>query len=383
MIKNKFSSLVLICFLSFLLIFLAGFNPYIFSKNSLDNLPAASSKLVVHFIDVWQGDASLIQIPGNINILIDGGSRVKGPRVVSYLKSLGIKKLNIVIGTHPHEDHIGGLINVINAFEVDNVIDSGVSHTSYTYKRYLQAIAKKNINFLIPPVGESYKLNDDTELLICGPHKKNSNDLNNSSVVAKLKYKDISFLFTGDAEKKQENQLLASGLDLSSTVLKVGHHGSKSSSTKNFLKKVNPIISIISVGASNAYGHPSQTVIDNLLSVGSTVYRTDTTGNIVIETDGISLNVVKGTPFVSSITTTEAATSSTASFVAVESTTTTTIQEQQSQGAFVGSKKSDVYHYPNCGSAKNIKPENLITFNSVEEAKNAGYRPCKNCKPPG
>ena len=173
-------------------------------------------------------------------------------------------------------------------------------------------------------------------------------------------------------------------------MLKVGHHGSKTSSTLKFLKKVNPKISVISVGKGNSYGHPSKTTIDNLLSLGSTVYRTDTTGDIIIESDGSTVNVTRGSPYISdnSATTTTSDSGQTTTTSGSEQTTTTissdeTTTTQTNSGPFVGSKKSDVYHYPNCGSAKSIKPENLITFSSVEEAKSAGYRPCKKCNPPG
>ena len=171
-------------------------------------------------------------------------------------------------------------------------------------------------------------------------------------------------------------------------MLKVGHHGSKTSSTLKFLKKVNPKISVISVGKGNSYGHPAKTTIDNLLSLGSIVYRTDTTGDIIIESDGSNVNVTRGSPYIPDISSTTTTSGSTTTTTKAPATTTTissgeTTTTQASSGSFVGSKKSDVYHYPSCGSAKSIKPENLVTFSSVEEAKNAGYRPCKKCNPPG
>ncbi|MHB8279612.1 MAG: ComEC/Rec2 family competence protein, partial [Candidatus Humimicrobiaceae bacterium] len=301
-------------------------------------------KLIVHYIDVGQGDSELIQIPGNINILIDGGTKSSSKKVVSYIKSLGIDKLSIVISTHPHEDHIGGLISVINSFKVDNVIDAGINHTSATFKNYLKAIKAKSINYLTPSPGESFDLGTNVKLIVYGPYKRYSNDLNNSSVVVKLIYGSTSFLFEGDAESKEESQLISGGLDLSATVLKVGHHGSKTSSTLSFLNKVNPKISVISVGKGNSYGHPAKTTIDNLLALGSTVYRTDTTGDIIIESDGSTVNVTRGSPYIpdSSTTTTT-----------ITSGSTTTTTQASSTNTFVGSKNSDVFHVLGCRYVKN------------------------------
>ena len=379
---------LLISLLSLLLIFSLGSgfnnsqkNSPILNKEEVSDLTSNISKLIVHYIDVGQGDSELIQIPGNINILIDGGPKSSSNKVVSYIKALGIDTLNIVISTHPHEDHIGGLISVINSFKVNNIIDAGVNHTSKTFINYLNAIKEKNINYLTPSPGESFDLTTDVKLIVYGPYKRYCNDLNNSSVVVKLIYGSTSFLFEGDAESKEESQLIAGGLDLSATVLKVGHHGSKTSSTLEFLKKVNPKISVISVGKNNSYGHPAQITIDILLSLGSTVYRTDTTGDIIIESDGSNINITRGSPYIpdNSSTTTSSVSEQTTTTISSDETTTT----QTMIGQFVGSKNSDVYHYPNCSYAKKIKEENKIWFNSIEEATAAGYRPCKKCNPPG
>lgn len=393
--KNKIFFTIIFLLLSLLLIFSLAFSFNNFQRNysssneeKISNLATSSSKLIVHYIDVGQGDSELIQIPGNINILIDGGTKSSSKKVVSYIKSLGIDKLDIVISTHPHEDHIGGLISVINSFKVNNVIDAEVNQTSTTFKNYLNAIKTKNINYLTPSPGESFDLATNVKLIIYGPYKRDKNDLNNSSVVVKLIYGSTSFLFEGDAESKEESQLISGGLGLSATVLKVGHHGSKTSSTLKFLKKVNPKISVISVGKGNSYGHPAKTTIDNLLALGSTVYRTDTTGDIIIESNGSAVNVTRGSPYIPDISSTTTTSGSTTTTTKASATTTTissgeTTTTQTSGGPFVGSKNSNVYHYPSCGSAKSIKPENLVTFSSVEEAKNAGYRPCKKCNPPG
>ena len=253
--------------------------------------------LKVHFIDVGQGDSIFIELPSGNNILIDGGSSSSVSKVVSYLKNLGINRLNIVVGTHPHEDHIGGLIEVLNSFSVDNVIDSGVAHTSKTYQEYLNTILSKVINYIVPEVGDEFDLKLDTKMKIVGPLSPSEGDLNNSSIVFKLIYKNVSFLFAGDAEAELENQILQRNLDISSDILKVGHHGSSSASSIEFLRKVNPDIAIISCGTGNRYGHPHDITLNNLSNLGITIHRTDESGNIIVESDGLTYRVVEGDPF--------------------------------------------------------------------------------------
>jgi len=346
---------------------------------------ASSGPVKVHFIDVGQGDSILIQTPDGKTMLIDGGPKSSGPGVVSYLKKLGITKINVMVATHPHEDHIGGLIDVINNFIVDNIIDSGNSHTTVTYKDYLNAIKTNNINFVVPDLGQEFDIGQSVKMQILGPVSV-TDDLNNSSIVIKMTYGSTSFLFAGDAQSQEENQILSKGYDLSSQVLKVGHHGSASSSSINFLKAGSPTIGVISCGINNSYGHPDEITLKNLTSVKAAIYRTDTTGSIIIESDGTKINVLQGSPYnytPSQTTTTQSQGTTTTAATATTVGETTTSTQAPSGNVFVGSKNSDVYHYPDCGSAKTILPGNLVTFGSVEAAKSAGYRPCKKCNPPG
>lgn len=353
---------------------------------STTTIATVSGPLKVHFIDVGQGDSILIQTPDGKTMLIDGGPKSSGPSLVSYLKKQGITKINVMVATHPHEDHIGGLIDVINNFTVDNIIDSGNSHTTVTFKDYLSAIKTNNINFIVPDLGQEFDIGQSIKMQILGPISV-TDDLNNSSIVIKLTYGSTSFLFTADAQSQEESQILSKGYDLSSQVLKVGHHGSVSSSGVNFLKAVSSNIGVISCGKNNSYGHPDEITLKNLTSVKAAIYRTDTTGSIIIESDGVKINVLQGRSYnytQSQTTTTQSqGTTTTAGSTTTTVGETTTTTQTPSGNVFVGSKNSDVYHYPSCGSAKTIKPGNLVTFSSVEEAKSAGYRPCKKCNPPG
>ncbi len=331
--------------------------------------------LKVHFIDVGQGDSTLIQTPEGKTILIDGGSKSSGPSLVSYLKSNDISKINIVIATHPHEDHIGGLISVLNNFTVDNIIDSGVSHTTKTYENYLTTIQSKNINFVNWSAGQSFDIGNNISIKILGPTSKSS-DLNNSSIIILLSYNNSKFLFTGDAESEEETKIVSSGAVLKTNVLKVGHHGSSSSSYTNFLNSVSPTIAIITCGANNSYGHPHDTTLENLTNIGATIYRTDLTGTIIIESDGYNINVITGNPY----TYVKAAAEETPQ--AEEPAVTETTEQQPSQtGDYAGSINSDVFHNPNCRYAKKILPENMTWFVSKEDAISKGYRACKVCKP--
>lgn len=242
------------------------------------------SILTVHFIDVGQGDSILIQIDDK-NMLIDAGEQKAGNSVVSYLKENGVTELDVVVATHAHADHIGGMVTVLNNFKVKRFIDSGNPHTTKTYENMLIAIDEKDIPFSFAEAGQTISLDQSVQIDILNPGKLTGN-LNDDSVVLKLTYGDVSFMFTGDAEAHAEGKMIAAGYDIDSDVLKVAHHGSRSSTTQQFLQKVNPEVCIIMVGTDNRYGHPHQEIIDRLSLFGCQVYRTDLEGNIVVKTDG-------------------------------------------------------------------------------------------------
>ena len=247
-----------------------------------------TGNLEVHFIDVGQGDSILIKAHEK-TILIDGGGR--GNTVVNYLRNQGVTSLDIVIGTHPHADHIGGLINVMDAIPVKEVIDPGVAHTTITFEDYLDVIDAKDIIFTEGRAGMTRDLGGGAELEIIHPVSPSSNHLNNASIVARVTFGQISFLFTGDAESEAESEMLGRDYILNSTILKVGHHGSSTSTTQAFLDAVNPEVAIIMCGRDNQYGHPHEEILSKLTSAGIDIYRTDIHGTVVITTDGVTYDV--------------------------------------------------------------------------------------------
>ena len=253
---------------------------------------SASENLIVHFLDVGQGDSILLQF-NNKNVLIDGGDQDAGPIVKSYLRSHGVKSLDLVVATHPHEDHIGGLLTVLNDFPVKQVLDSGQVHIRRRPSRdFLNVIDQKNIPFSIAERGQTIDLDPSLKIEVLSPPSTPfSDDLNQNSIVLKVTYNKVSFLLMGDAGFEAEDSIMAAGYDLKSTVLKVGHHGSSSSTGTSFLSKVKPKVDVIEVGAGNDYGHPTQTTLSALQNTGSKVYRTDLDGNIVITTDGQTYSV--------------------------------------------------------------------------------------------
>lgn len=240
-----------------------------------------------HFLDVGQGDAILVQY-GNKTMLVDGGPIDAGPTVASYLKSRGVSSIDVIVSTHPHADHIGGLLTVLDEFPVKVVYDIGIPHTTQTYETYLTLIDEKNIRFIVPKCGDTLDLAPGVVVQVLSPPPGGlpGEDLNENSMVLRIAHGDVAFLLASDAGFEAEDAMLASGLDLKSDVLKVGHHGSRYSSGEGFLKAVDPKYSVIDVGSSNVYGHPAPETVARLEEIGSKVYRTDRDGNIIMTSDG-------------------------------------------------------------------------------------------------
>lgn len=246
-----------------------------------EKLPA---EMKVHFINVGQGDSIFIETPGGKHILIDGGRPEYGKKVATYLKEQKVDELDLMIATHPDYDHIGGLIEVLKKFEVKQIIDSGKLHNTKTYGRYLNEIRKQDTLFNIAVEDDSIDIDPDLSIKILNTHAKGKNN-NQSSIVLKIIYKDISFLLMGDTEHEQEKKLMEK-YDLKADIIKVAHHGSKTSSSMNFLKEVNPKVALLTYQKQNHFGHPVDRVITNLNQLDTHIYSTAVFGDIVIRTNG-------------------------------------------------------------------------------------------------
>ncbi len=248
-------------------------------------------KLSVYFLDVGQGDSSLV-IFGNTTILIDAGEIEMGDRVVSDIRALGVTRIDLLVATHPHSDHIGGMQKVLDNFPVGQVLDSGIPHSSVLYERFLETVDKKNIPYKVAVQGDTIDLDPALRIVVLSPPEKRfGDDLNTNSIVLRISYGTINFLFTGDAGGEAETALEKSGYALDSQILKVGHHGSLHSSSPAFLARVHPETAVISLGLDNPYGHPHKQAIDALTGAGATIYRTDRDGTILARSDGSSYGV--------------------------------------------------------------------------------------------
>lgn len=243
--------------------------------------------LTVHFIDVGQADASLIEF-GDRAILIDSGNW-NGNQTVNYLHSQGIDHLDLIVGTHEHADHIGQIDKVIDAFPVDEVWLNGGIANSQVFERLVTAIDQHGLNYDEPRAGDHYEI-DDLQIDVLSPSHLSGRP-NDDSIVLKLVYGGISFLFTGDAERQAENQMVQSSYSLDATILKVGHHGSDTSSTEAFVSEVSPETAIISVGENSQYSHPNQSVLDRFAKHDVDLYATSAHGHVKIKTDGDTYDV--------------------------------------------------------------------------------------------
>ena len=261
-------------------------NPFVESDDKTSVSTFSGDTLRVNYIDVGQGDSIFIQLPNKETMLIDAGEAYEADNVINYLNNLGIKKIDYVVGTHPHTDHIGGLEEVINTFDVGAIYMPKVSSNSKTFEDLLTTISNKGLKVKTAKSGVVVLDEDNLKLEFIAPNSDNYSNLNNYSAVLKLTYLDNTFLFMGDAEELSEDEITC---DVDADVIKVGHHGSDSSSSVEFVKKVSPEYAIIMVGEGNSYNHPYQSIIDRYESVGAKVLRTDLDGNIVCDSDGVDV----------------------------------------------------------------------------------------------
>lgn len=330
-------------------------------------LPAATaeiadnSTLTVHFIDVGQADASLVLCDGH-SMLIDGGNAADSNLIAAYLKKQHISTLDYVLCTHAHDDHVGGLSGVLYAFSVNNVLAPKTEADTKIYRNFKRKVSEQGLIIRHPSAGDSFLLGS-CSIQIVGPIDENKDDLNNTSIVIKLTYGDTSFLFTGDAETDEENDIINAGYDISADVLKVGHHGSDTSTGYLWLREIMPKYAVISVSKGNSYGHPTETVLSRLRDADVKLYRTDLQGDIVAVSDGnnITFTTVRN----GNIQTNEMVTEKSSSV--------------DTETAYIGNKKTKKFHRATCPSIPADK--NRVELSCREEAIYLGYSPCGNCRP--
>ena len=285
--NNKISLIIL--FIAIIGYILTTYSNYLnpSQANETRNQNIVTTDLKVYFFDVGQADSILITNNGH-NMLIDAGNNEDGSKLVKYIKEdLGITEFDYLIGTHPHEDHIGGLDDIINNFDIKKIYLPDITTTTKTFEDVLDAISSKELTITMPKIGETFKLGEaDFTILYTGT---NSSDLNSTSIITKMIFGKYSYLFTGDTTSDIEKTILDQNIDID--VLKVAHHGSKYSSSLEFLEKTTPSYAIISVGKNNSYNHPSSETINNLKKYTNNIYLTSELGTILLTSNGQTIDV--------------------------------------------------------------------------------------------
>ena len=260
-------------------------------SSEISRIESIKDHVKVHFIDVGQGDSIFIQIK-NKNILIDAGEAKEAPTVVNYLKTYNVKKLDYVFLTHPHEDHLGGLSEIIDTFEIGKFYAPNVGTVTRSYENLLNSLKNKSLDINRAKAGLEFNFAENIKLELFSPGKDEYSNLNNYSPIMKLTYNETSFLFTGDAEEETEKEVISGNYNLKSDVLKAGHHGSNTSSIQEFLEEVKPQFTVITSGKSNRFNLPNEEIVERHKNIGSKVLMTEKYGNIVFSTDGRDIRLL-------------------------------------------------------------------------------------------
>lgn len=347
--------------------------------------PPVNRGMTVHFIDVGQADCILIESNKHF-MLVDAGNNDDADTIVSYLREQGVKKLDYVIGTHPHEDHIGSLDTIINTYEIGTLIMAPKGHTTRTFEDVVTAIESKGLSVTAPVTGKTYNIGDSAfTILSSDPNKDYGDEYNNWPVGIKLTNGSKSFVMCEDAEAEAEQDILKTGTDLRADVLKLGHHGSNTSTTDSFLDTVQPKYAVISCGKDNEYGHPHQETIDKLASRNIEIYRTDEQGTIIASCDGNSItwNNNPSTSMAAGNLTESDQTEIMQTDPIPETQATEPVTEVQPVGTdYIINTNTGKFHYPSCSSVKQMNESNKKFYNgSSDDLVSQGYSPCGRCKP--
>ena len=365
--KRIFSLLTLFCLLFSLLTSCIQLTPPLSGDTApAGNVPTedlSEAGLQLHFIDVGQADAILVSSQGK-HMLVDGGNVEDSSLVYTYLKNHNVSHLDYVVCTHAHEDHVGGLSGALTAASASKVFAPVTDYDTKAFRNFVAKAGERGCAVEVPKAGTSFTLGGATVTVI-GPLKQYT-ETNDTSIVLRIVYGETSFLLTGDMETSAEADLLDAGVELRSTLLKLGHHGSSTSTSYRFLREVAPTYGVISVGTDNSYGHPNDEVLSRLRDADVILYRTDLQGDVICSSDGKTLTFTtnKGTGQPTNPT---------------ESEKTPSDSNAATEYGYIGNLNTKKFHLPTCSHVP--QEQNRIYFITREEAVGNGYDPCGTCKP--
>ena len=368
--KHKITAKLLTACLALVLTFLCSCSdkPVVNSSSVLTDSPTSATVLAsglddeisVTVLDVGQGGSIFVELPDEECMLIDAGESEYGNSVTDYIRDNGYTKIDYLVATHPHADHIGGMREVVNSFDIGKVYMPKVAANTKTYENLLKAIDKKDLKVNTAKAGVNILSEDNLEIGIVAPNGSGYEDINNYSAVVKITYGDVKFLFMGDAETESENEIKA---DVSADFVKIGHHGSNTSSSEAFVRRVGAKYAAVSVAEENDYNHPVKEIINRWRDSGAKVMMTKDVGNIVAQSDGKNLTV-------------------NGSVAKVSDNSSAASQEQESR--YIINTNTKKIHTLDCPLAEDIAKKNKeYTELTVSQLEAEGCTPCKSCKPHG